>query len=179
MRLFGTYKKRLLLDCKTCQRVLNWIGDHGSHVMCKVCPATSGHLDKVGRQQWKQNHVHETAEESARREARQAEHRQSRIDSKLRAVLWQSNPTLAAEVARGDRRRAQHRGEDYPEETQYHEPEETEPSPLHAHEITPNDAALIRMMAGANFGDEARVTLPSGKTITGAEMRRWVESQVD
>lgn len=49
--------------------------------------------------------------------------------------------------------------------------------PLHAHEITPNDAALIHMMAGAHFADSATVTLPSGKTITGAEMRRWVEDQ--
>lgn len=44
---------------------------------------------------------------------------------------------------------------------------------LHAHEITPDDAALIRAMAGAHFGPDAVVTLPSGKTITGAEMQRW------
>lgn len=49
--------------------------------------------------------------------------------------------------------------------------------PLHAHEITPVDAALIRMMAGAHFGDGATVALPSGKTITGTEMRRWVQTQ--
>ncbi len=36
---------------------------------------------------------------------------------------------------------------------------------------------MIRMMAGANFGDGATVTLPSGKTITGAEMRKWIEAQ--
>lgn len=52
-----------------------------------------------------------------------------------------------------------------------------EPSPLHAHKITPDDAALIRMMSGAHFGDAATVVMPSGKTITGAEMRRWVDSQ--
>lgn len=48
---------------------------------------------------------------------------------------------------------------------------------LHAHEVTSNDAALIRMMAGANFGPDATVTLPSGRTITGAEMQRWVNSE--
>ena len=47
---------------------------------------------------------------------------------------------------------------------------------LHAYEISPNDAALIRMMAGAHFGPDAAVTLPSGKTITGAEMQRWLEA---
>jgi len=48
--------------------------------------------------------------------------------------------------------------------------------PLHAHEITANDAAMIRAMAGANFGPDATVTLPSGRTITGAEMQRWLEA---
>lgn len=48
--------------------------------------------------------------------------------------------------------------------------------PLHAHEITADDAALIRMMAGAQFGLDALVTLPSGRTISGAEMRRWLDS---
>jgi hypothetical protein len=46
---------------------------------------------------------------------------------------------------------------------------------LHAYEITPDDAALIRAMAGAHFGDSFVLTLPSGKTVTGAEMRRWTE----
>lgn len=55
--------------------------------------------------------------------------------------------------------------------------EPLEPSPLHAHEITPDDAALIRMMSGAQFADSSTVTLPSGKTITGAEMRRWIDNQ--
>lgn len=49
--------------------------------------------------------------------------------------------------------------------------------PLHAHEITPDDAALIRAMAGAHFGDGFTLTLPSGKTITGAEMRCWTEEE--
>jgi len=48
--------------------------------------------------------------------------------------------------------------------------------PLHAHEITAADAALIRMMAGASFGPDANVVLPSGRSITGAEMQRWLES---
>ncbi len=67
---------------------------------------------------------------------------------------------LLDEVERGRRRR-----------------EERPAQPLHAHEVTPADAAMIRMMAGANFGPDATVVLPSGKTITGAEMQRWVEAQ--
>jgi hypothetical protein len=51
-----------------------------------------------------------------------------------------------------------------------------ETTPLHAHEVTPNDAAFMRMMAGATFGPDVEVTLPSGKTITGAEMAKWVEA---
>ena len=47
---------------------------------------------------------------------------------------------------------------------------------LHAYEVTPNDAVFIRMMAGACFGPDVMVTLPSGKTITGAEMQRWIEA---
>lgn len=47
--------------------------------------------------------------------------------------------------------------------------------PLHAHELSAADAAMIRMLAGAKFGPEATVTLPSGRTVTGAEMARWVE----
>ncbi|MEO3860908.1 hypothetical protein [Acrocarpospora sp. B8E8] len=50
-------------------------------------------------------------------------------------------------------------------------------APLHAHEVTPADAAAIRMPTGAQFGPEATVTLPSGKTITGAEMARWLDSE--
>jgi hypothetical protein len=48
---------------------------------------------------------------------------------------------------------------------------------LHAYEITPDDAAMIRAMAGARFGPDAKVTLPSGKTVTGAEMQRWLDTQ--
>ena len=47
--------------------------------------------------------------------------------------------------------------------------------PLHAHELSAADAALIRMLTGAKFGPEAKVTLPSGRTVTGAEMARWVK----
>jgi hypothetical protein len=49
--------------------------------------------------------------------------------------------------------------------------------PLHAHHITPDDAALMRRMAGASFGPTSTVTLPSGRTVTGAEMQRWLDSQ--
>lgn len=53
----------------------------------------------------------------------------------------------------------------------------TDHGSLHAHEITPDDAALLRMMAGATFGPDATIRLPSGKTITGAEMARWLTSK--
>ena len=48
--------------------------------------------------------------------------------------------------------------------------------PLHAYEITPADAALIHMMAGAKFGPDSTLTLPSGKTITGTEMQQWLDA---
>ena len=48
---------------------------------------------------------------------------------------------------------------------------------LHAYEVTADDAALLRMMAGARFGPDAVVVLPSGRTTTGAEMARWLASQ--
>jgi hypothetical protein len=48
---------------------------------------------------------------------------------------------------------------------------------LHAHEITADDAALLRMMAGAIFGPDSTIGLPSGKTITGAEMARWLADE--
>lgn len=47
---------------------------------------------------------------------------------------------------------------------------------LHAYEVTSDDAALIRMMDGARFGPDATIKLPSGKTITGDEMQRWLEA---
>lgn len=40
--------------------------------------------------------------------------------------------------------------------------------------LTPDDYALIKMMRGAHFDDLSRVTLPSGKTITGKEMRELI-----
>lgn len=94
-------------------------------------------------------------------------------DPEFSSRMLTANPGLFLELERGERRR---------EQREHREPEMerngdngSEPTaPLHAHEITPNDAALINMMAGANFGPDARITLPSGRTITGAEMRRWV-----
>lgn len=48
---------------------------------------------------------------------------------------------------------------------------------IHAHQLTPDDAAIIRMLAGASFEPNSSVTLPSGRTVTGTEMNRWLESQ--
>lgn len=88
--------------------------------------------------------------------------------------LREVNPALYEEVERGAARRLR---DEYGVGGHDGEGERTpvgEPSPLHAHEVTADDAALIRMLAGASFGDTATVVLPSGKTVTGAEMRRWV-----
>jgi hypothetical protein len=84
-------------------------------------------------------------------------------------------PALYAEVERGAERHLQ----EAERRNASAEPPvlDAEPGPLHAHEITAGDAALIRMMAGAHFADNATVILPSGKTISGAEMRRWVRNQ--
>ena len=48
--------------------------------------------------------------------------------------------------------------------------------PLHAHEITPDDAALFATLASSDVADDGTVALPPGKTITGTEMRRWIRS---
>lgn len=83
--------------------------------------------------------------------------------------LRKVNPALYDEVERGAARRFH----DHDRSSDHRSV--SEPSPLHAHEITPDDAALIRMLTGAQFADTATVVLPSGKTVTGAEMRRWVQ----
>lgn len=67
---------------------------------------------------------------------------------------------LADEIERGRRRRAQ-----------------ADSGPLHAHELTSDDAAMIRALGGAKFGPDATVILPSGRKATGAEMRRWTEEE--
>ncbi|TDB90879.1 hypothetical protein E1264_03370 [Actinomadura sp. KC216] len=54
--------------------------------------------------------------------------------------------------------------------------EEEEPEPLHAYQVTPEDASFFRKMKGKwSYGNEIEaVTLPSGRVISGAEMKRWV-----
>lgn len=81
------------------------------------------------------------------------------------------NPALYEEVERGEarRREAQHGDEATP-------PSHSGTAPLHAHEVTADDAALIRMMAGARFKAGFTLELPSGKKVSGAEMRRWLNS---
>ncbi|WP_160051082.1 hypothetical protein [Nocardiopsis sp. FR26] len=95
--------------------------------------------------------------------------------------MYTSNRELAAEVDRGRERQRNASAVDSPKEKR-NAPENRGPGApvsgsLHAHEITPDDAALIRMLVGAHFGDDATVILPSGKATTGAEMRRWIEAQ--
>lgn len=89
-----------------------------------------------------------------------------------------TNPRLAALLAEIDRGRARRASSSDTSPTPAPEPTPTPtPEPLHAHEVTADDAALIRMMKGAHFGDGFTLVLPSGKAITGAEMCRWVEQQ--
>lgn len=98
-------------------------------------------------------------------------------DPEFSARLLMANPSLFLELERGERheleRRREHREHREPEIERYGDNGTKPTTPLHAHEITPEDAAMINMMAGAHFGDDAKITLPSGRTITGAEMRRW------
>lgn len=55
--------------------------------------------------------------------------------------------------------------------------DELEPaSTLHAHEITSDDAAVLRSLAGAYVADTARLQLPGGRVITGAEARQWLST---
>jgi len=49
---------------------------------------------------------------------------------------------------------------------------------MHAYEVTPADTALINLvrdLVGANLPLDVPWVLPSGKVITSAEMRRWLE----
>ena len=59
------------------------------------------------------------------------------------------------------------------------QPARPEARSLHGYQVTPDDAAMIRMLAGATFGADATVTLPRGITVTGAEMQRWLEAGPD
>ena len=91
----------------------------------------------------------------------------------------ESNPflkVLLAEVERGRQRCTVQLTGPYPG-SESESGQDVESAPLHAYEIGPDDAHVIRMMAGAHFKDSAQVGLPSGKTISGAEMRRWIEAQ--
>ena len=46
--------------------------------------------------------------------------------------------------------------------------------PLHAHELSPDDAAFIRMITGARCTISTGLTLPSGRYVTGEELYKWV-----
>lgn len=45
---------------------------------------------------------------------------------------------------------------------------------LDGYQVTVADAALMRAMVDARFAPDDTITLPSGKTVTGAAMRRWL-----
>ena len=72
----------------------------------------------------------------------------------LRTSGTERGLALADEIERGMRRRDQ--------------------GGLHAHELSPNDAALLDMLTGANCTFGEGITLPSGRFVTGEEMYRWV-----
>lgn len=93
--------------------------------------------------------------------------------ARLLGHLHRANPDLAAEVERGRERRGEPAPAPEPGPAAAPEPG----GPLHAHEVTPDDAAWMRRMAHAHFADDAVVTLPSGRTVSGAEVRRWVQEQ--
>lgn len=120
--------------------------------------------------------VEDYTEEPAPEPAKQRE-----MDPELLSRMFEVNPLLAAEVVRGQERRERDFELDRAER-EYHRKRgvfalesPTEFEPLHAHEVTANDAALMRMLRGATFGPDAKVQLPSGKWVTGDEMARWVE----
>lgn len=96
-----------------------------------------------------------------------------------------TNPRIAAlteQVENIQRRRAERMAQLAPNATPPQQQEPPRPQAidaLHGHQITRSDAAMIRMLAGASFGPDATVTLPSGITVTGTEMQRWVEANPD
>lgn len=53
-------------------------------------------------------------------------------------------------------------------------PEAPSDPPLHAHQVSHDDAAMMRMLAGATVADGARFRLPSGRPVSGGELRRWL-----
>jgi len=42
-----------------------------------------------------------------------------------------------------------------------------------------NDEAILQMLAGANFGPDAGLTLPSGKTLNASEAQAWTSVYAD
>lgn len=103
-------------------------------------------------------------------------HELSRPALAAKAATKPGLAALLAEIDRGRARRATASDTPTPVTDRMPAPEPV-PAPLHAHEVTAADAALMRMMKGAQFGDGFTLVLPSGKAITGAEMRRWIEEQ--
>jgi hypothetical protein len=47
------------------------------------------------------------------------------------------------------------------------------PEQEEAQHFTKEDMQLAQMFAGASFGDGFKMTLPSGKTITGKQINDW------
>lgn len=91
---------------------------------------------------------------------------------------------LADEIERGMERDGDRRSCRDLRETRDHLPRESSvdrrrraeaAGSLHAHELSPDDAALLRALFdnGVEFGHKATITLPSGREVTSEEMRRW------
>jgi hypothetical protein len=49
--------------------------------------------------------------------------------------------------------------------------------PLHAYELSADDAALLNALAGSYWAPTATLMLPSGRVVSGDEIARWVQSQ--
>lgn len=50
------------------------------------------------------------------------------------------------------------------------------PGPLHAHQLTAEDAKAIREFSGTNLNPDETVELPSGLKVTGRELQLWLDS---
>lgn len=115
--------------------------------------------------------------ECSRRAGHRGKHRYHGVTT---TISWVDDPRPMPRLGRtralldeADRRRDQIREEVKQSETLW---KGAEPTPLHAHEVTPDDAAMLRMFAGSSFSGDTVITLPSGKTVTGAEIQRWLDS---
>lgn len=138
--------------------------------------ADLGRAERAARGLWGWQARSTVKDARARLEAAEAAIREWSAIPEALGHLREVNPALYEELERGAARRLRdefgvggQRGEATREPV-------GKPSPLHAHEVTADDAAFIRMLAESDFDDAFIVELPSGNVVNGAELRRWVQS---